>query len=108
MLSTTAVKSNTFALVHDRLQRSFKNQAFKERPYNQSDRRLRELLFNLGFTIEAQLNVLNDLKAEDMEEVTGRMFENCHVDCLLEGNLSADEATGALEVTTKALCSRST
>ena len=98
MVSLTSINPNTFALVHDRLQRSFKNQAFKEKPYVQSDRKLRELLLNLAFPIEAQLGELSALKVEDMQGVSSSMLDNCHVDCLLEGNLSALEAAAVVDV----------
>jgi len=92
-----------FGLVHERIEKSLKNRALRQRPCDMASRKLRELRYSLSFPVEEQLKALDGLSVESLEGESRKLLGQCLVEALLMGNLSPEDAPALVSMVTDEL-----
>eukprot|EP00747_Dinoflagellata_sp_TGD_P008788 gnl/TRDRNA2_/TRDRNA2_118403_c1_seq1.p1 gnl/TRDRNA2_/TRDRNA2_118403_c1~~gnl/TRDRNA2_/TRDRNA2_118403_c1_seq1.p1 ORF type:complete len:401 (-),score=92.38 gnl/TRDRNA2_/TRDRNA2_118403_c1_seq1:31-1116(-) len=95
------VPENVFEIVVDAMQDDLMNQAFRSPPYSQCSMRFQELT-SIGSTYPAyqMYEALQSIKREDLANLASKLFEACHVEALVLGNATPEDA----QRLTNALC----
>jgi len=87
-----AISSGSFAIVLDRYERHLKNVALKQRPCDLAMRKSIELTTRYRFSTEEQLEVLDQVRLEDVQSEHQRLFKEAFFETLVTGHADEQEA----------------
>jgi len=93
MASLSEVSEQTFKITREILERGLVNAAARSTPYQQGLMEEDCMLHQPAYSMQERLEALRSLSGREALSGVGReLLSSCHVDCLLQGNLGADEA----------------
>jgi len=93
MRSMAEVPSNVFDIVADAYGDEIRNTAFHSPPYSQCGMRFTELSTQgSSFPSYLRCQAFQSLKREDLSGMPDKLFEACHVEAVMLGNLNRDDA----------------
>ncbi|CAE7760635.1 mug138 [Symbiodinium pilosum] len=94
MMSMVEVPEQIFSIVSDGMGDDLRNQAFHSPPYLQSNMRMDELLTTgMSFPAYKRLEAFEQIKCSDLKGLVEQFFASgAHVESLMLGNLTADDA----------------
>ena len=95
-LTKLQVDPKRFAIVHDQVRRNYENFDLEE-PYQHAVYYSTYLLTERMWTQHEKLRVVNDVSPHEMQEYIGKVFSRMHIDMLVQGNVTSEQARSLLD-----------
>ena len=95
-LTKLQVDEKRFAIVHDQVRRNYENFDLEE-PFQHAAYYSTYLVTERMWTQHEKLRVVNDVTAQDVQKYISELFQQMHVEMLVHGNLTRDDARRLLE-----------
>lgn len=104
MRSLAEVPENIYSIIADSYLDEIKNQAFYSPPYQQCTMRFNELTTKgMTFPSYKRYEAVQSLKREDLSNLAEQIFGSCHVEAMVLGNMSVEDARSLAETLAKGL-----
>lgn len=97
MARLSEVSEHTYTVVKTVLERDLTNAAARSQPYQQAFREEACMVQSPAHTLEERLAALRSVDRASLNGVNRRVFDACHLECLVQGNLTTDEARGIVQ-----------
>lgn len=104
MVSLTEIPENIYDIVYDSYADNIKNQAFHSQPFQQCGIAFSRLVTRgTSFPPIKKHDALQSIKRADLSNMATNLFTKCHVEAMVLGNTTADEAKQLSVALTKGL-----
>jgi len=96
MAGLAEVPEQTYAITRAILERNLTNAAVRSPPYSQGFMFEQCMLRRPAHRLEDRLEALKGIGREQLAGINRKLLDHCHIECLLQGNLTADESQGLI------------